>query len=100
MGAGMSGRGRGEDSIYFDHRGAECADPDDRLHKGCGGRWAASVSLGFELDGKRVRKVVTGKTKTAVTDKLRALHRNLDQGIRVRANYTVANCLDDWLATR
>jgi integrase len=96
----MNRRGRGEDSIYFDHRGTECADPDDRLHKGCSGRWAASVSLGFGPNGKRVRKVVTGKTKTAVMDKRRALHRNLDLGIRVRANYTVADCLDDWLATR
>lgn len=58
-------RGRGEDLIFFDHRGSQCvADPHDDLHKPCSGRWTASVSLGFWPDGKRIRRTVTGQTKT------------------------------------
>ena len=42
-------RGYGEDGIYFDHR-------DSVLHKTCSGRWRGVVSLGFDTDGKRIRK--------------------------------------------
>lgn len=75
----MGKRGQGEDSVYFDHRrGAWVADPDDDLHKPCRGRWAAAVSLGFGPDGKRIRRKVTGKTKTAVKDQLRTLRREIE----------------------
>ena len=60
-------RGYGEDSIYFDHA-AECRDAQH--HRGCRGRWRGSVSLGFGPDGKRVRRKVSGRTKTEVKDKL------------------------------
>jgi integrase len=72
-------------------------DPDDDLHKPCHGRWAASVSLGFGPDGKRIRRTVTGQTKTVVKDKLRDLHREIESGVKTRATYTVAECLDGWL---
>jgi integrase len=42
---------------------------------------------------------VTGKTKTEVRDKLRKLHRELERGVRSSASYTVAEALDDWLAS-
>ena len=48
--------------------------------------------------GKRVRKTVTGLTKTAVKTKLRQLRQELDNGVRSSATYTVSNALDDWLA--
>ena len=32
------------------------------------------VSLGFDADGKRIRKKVSGQTRTEVEDKLKALH--------------------------
>ena len=54
-------RARGDDSIYFDAAN-DC--------------WTAAVSLGFTPDGKRrVRRKVTGRTKTVVKDKLKALRR-------------------------
>lgn len=54
-------RARGDDSIYFD------------TANNC---WTAAVSLGFTPDGKRrVRRKVTGRTKTVVKDKLKALRR-------------------------
>jgi hypothetical protein len=73
--AGASRRGYGEDGIYFDHRG-DCRD--SALHKTCAGRWRGVVSLGFDADGKRLRRKVSGQTKAEVRDKLKALHSELD----------------------
>ncbi len=43
----------------FEHRnGHECTDPE--FHRHCAGRWRGSVSLGFDADGKRIRRRVTG----------------------------------------
>ena len=75
-------RGHGEDSIYFDQTN---------------NHWVGAVSLGYKA-GRRVRKTVTGRTKTAVKTKLRQLRQELDNGVRSSATYTVGNALDDWLA--
>src|SRR5215510_6152613 len=75
-------RGHGEDSIYFD-RANNC--------------YVGAVSLGHKA-GKRVRRKVTGRTKTEVKAKLRQLRHELDSGVRSSATYTVGNALDDWLA--
>src|SRR5271165_596596 len=48
--------------------------------------------------GKRVRRKVTGRTKTEVKAKLRDLRHDLDSGVRPSGTYTVGNALDDWLA--
>ena len=87
-------RAYGEDSIYFDHT-SECRDAGH--HRGCSGRWRGSVSLGFGPEGKRVRRKVSGRTKTEVKDKLQGLHDELRQGIRSSPTYTVQNAVDDWL---
>jgi integrase len=92
---GRKRRGFGEDSIYFDHAG-ECRDGEH--HRSCPGRWRGSVSLGFGPDGKRVRRVVNGRTKTVVKDKLQDLHDELRDGIRCSPTYTVQGAVDDWLA--
>jgi hypothetical protein len=77
-------RGHHEDSIYFD---------------ASKNRWIGAISLGFSPDGQqRERPKVRGKTKAEVRDKLRALHRELEAGLRVSATYTVASCIRDWLA--
>lgn len=55
------------------------------------------MSLGYK-GGKRVRRKVTGRTKTEVRTKLRDLRRDLDNGVRSSATYTVGDALDDWLA--
>jgi hypothetical protein len=59
--------------------------------------WVAAVSLGYK-GGKRVRRKVTGRTKTEVRTKLRDLRRDLDSGVRSSATYTVGAALNDWLA--
>jgi hypothetical protein len=88
-------RGYGEDGIYFDHR-ADCKD--GAQHKTCAGRWRGVVSLGFSADGKRIRKKVSGKTRTEVKEKLKELHSELDAGVRTVQRYTVTDAVADWLA--
>ena len=56
------------------------------------------VSLGFAADGKRIRKKVSGKTRTEVKDKLKALHSELDAGVRTEQGYTVETAVAEWLA--
>ena len=56
------------------------------------------VSLGYAADGKRIRKKVSGQTRTEVKDKLKALHSELDAGVRTAAGYTVDMAVTDWLA--
>jgi integrase len=89
-----SDSGYGEDGIYFDHRGDR---RDGVHHKTCSGRWRGVVSLGFDADGKRIRRKVGGQTKAEVKDKLKALHSELDAGIRTTAAYTVEKAVTDWL---
>ena len=92
-------RGWGEDSIHFEHRGGPCRDPE--RHNGCPGVWRGAVSLGYSPDGQhRIRRKVSGKTKTAVKDRLKALHADLDTGITPKAGYsayTVRQAAEDWL---
>ena len=87
-------RGYGEYGIYFDHRG-DCRDGVH--HKTCVGRWRGVVSLGFDANGKRIRRKVSGQTKAEVKDKLKTLHSELDAGIRTTAAYTVEKAVTDWL---
>lgn len=84
MAATARRRGYGEDSVYFD------------AANNC---WTGAVSLGYAPDGKRrIRRKVTGQTKTEVRDKLRALHRELDAGVCSSPSYTMALCIEDWLS--
>ena len=55
-------------------------------------------SLGYAADGKRIREKVSGQTRTEVKDKLKALHSELDAGVRTAAGYTVDMAVTDWLA--
>ena len=77
-------RARGEDSIFYDQSR---------------NRWAGTITVGWKPDGRRDRIIVRGRTKTEVKDKLRAKHTELAAGIRTPANYTVEQCLKDWLQT-
>jgi integrase len=87
-------RGWGQDGIFFEHD-APCRDSD--RHRHCEGRWRGVISLGFGADGKRIRRKVSGKTKATVQDRLKALHADLDTGIRATPNYTVRRAAEDWL---
>src|SRR5216683_4580154 len=91
-------RRRGEDGISFEHRGP-CRDPE--RHRHCTGLWRGEITLGYTEAGRRTRRKVSGKTKTAVLDKLRELHNELGEGIIPKtgyAHYTVRQAAEDWLA--
>jgi hypothetical protein len=78
----VSRRGRGEDAIYF----ATAKN-----------RYVGSVSLGYGPDGKRIRRKVFGKTKQEVRDRLKALHQEMNSGVRSSSTYTVRQTVEDWL---
>jgi len=75
-------RGHGEDAIYFD---------------AAKNRFVGAISVGFGPGGKRIRRKVTGRTKTEVRDKLKAAHAELDRGLHTSATYTVQHAVDGWL---
>jgi integrase len=78
-----SRRGRGEYSVYKD-----------------GDRWRGAISLGFDADGNRIRKKVSGRTKAEVMDKLRELGAQLNRGAPIpNDRLTVGDFLDRWLLT-
>jgi hypothetical protein len=75
-------RGHGEDAIYF---------------AAAKNRYVGAVSLGYTPEGKRIRRKVYGRTKQDVRDKLKALHQELEAGIRSPVGYTVRDAMQDWL---
>src|SRR5450432_1629123 len=90
-----SRRGWGEDGIFFEHTGL-CRD--ETRHRNCPGRWRGVISLGHSPDGKRIRRKVSGKTRAVVQERLKALHGDLDSGVKASPNYTVRRAAQDWLA--
>lgn len=78
----MGRRGNGEGSIY--------RAPD--------GRWRGAIDLGW-VDGKRKRRLVSGKTRNEVAAKLREAQKAADQGVETDARMTVGKWLDHWLET-
>jgi hypothetical protein len=81
-------RSRGEDAIYF---------------ASAKNRYVGSVSLGYGPDGKRIRRKVLGKTKQEVRDRLKALHKEMDAGVKSSKTYTVreavgTGCARAWTA--
>jgi integrase len=75
-------RSRGEDAIYF----ATAKN-----------RYVGSVSLGYGPDGKRICRKVFGRTKQEVREKLKALHQEMNAGVRSSSTYTVRETVEDWL---
>jgi integrase len=75
-------RGHGEDGIYLD---------------AARNRYMGAVSLGYGPDGKRIRRKVSGKTKQEVRDKLKALHQEINAGVRSSRTYSVRAAVEDWV---
>jgi integrase len=77
-------RGRGEGGIY--QRGD--------------GLWTASVSLGYNAEGRRLRRVIYGSTKKEVQDKLRDEQNKVGSGLmpdaqRIKVSEFLTSWLDD-----
>jgi hypothetical protein len=73
--------GHGEGSVYRD---------------AANGTRVGAISLGWRPDASRIRRQVTGRTKTEVRDKLKELQAEADTGLKTSASYTVAKAVDDW----
>lgn len=62
------------------------------------GRWSASVTVGVNANGRRVRKTVYGRTKAEAQEKLLRLQgQKLDGMLADSGKLTVAGFLDKWL---
>ncbi|WP_300614406.1 tyrosine-type recombinase/integrase [Trebonia sp.] len=59
--------------------------------------YVGTISLGFTVDGKRVRRTARGRTKAEVKNKLDELHTEIKAGIHTPATYTIEQCVKDWL---
>src|SRR4051794_3230761 len=60
--------------------------------------YIGAISLGFDGRGNRKRIKRRGRTKAAVTDKLRKAVDALETGIDASDSYTVGDAVRDWLA--
>ena len=64
------------------------------------GRWCAVVSLGYDNDGKRVRKIFYGWTRSEVAMKMTAaLGEKLNGGHASVINDDLRTLIHDWLVT-
>src|SRR3569832_2279101 len=62
------------------------------------GRWEATITVGYNQQGKRLRKTIYGWTKTAVMEELTRLQGNkLDGSLTAPNRQTVATFLTTWL---
>lgn len=78
----MARRGHGEGSIY----------------RRKDGRWTASISLGFDSQGRMKRRYVYGRTRREVAEKLAVLQEQRRQGkLASPARETLGEFLDRWL---
>jgi integrase len=82
--------------VSFEHaKGTSCTDT--KFHRHCQGRWRGSVSLGFDAQGKRIRRRVTAPTKTAALEAMAALREELGQAPRSSRAYTLRQAVEEWL---
>ena len=77
-------RGNGEGSIF---------------QRSSDGRWFGVVLMGADSRGRLIRRSVSARTRTEVVDKMKALQRQVDDGLQAPdAQMTVARLLDRWYA--
>ena len=73
-------------------------DRTARQHRNCPGRWRGAISLGWSADRKtRIRRKVSGPTKTAVKDELDRIREEMTEGVRTSGTYTLQQAVDAWL---
>jgi integrase len=69
------------------------------IHKRKDGRWEARIDLGFDLEGKRRRKSVYGRTRREVGAQLTQLLSDKQKGLPIPVNdrLTLQQFMDHWL---
>ena len=79
-------RGRGEGGVY---------------QRESDGRWCGSITVGFDVNGKRIRKTVYGKTKRQCLDKLHELKTQKKAGtVPSGKRVTVREFLLSWVEAK
>lgn len=64
------------------------------------GRWAATITIGTDTNGKRQRRTVYGVTKRGVTEALTKLqNQRLDGSLIARERLTVTDLIERWLTS-
>jgi len=61
------------------------------------GRWVASITLGFDENGKQLLRTVTGKTASEVRSRIAVVRKQI-WGPQLDDATTVSQLLDRWLA--
>jgi hypothetical protein len=62
-------------------------------------RWIASVTTGYNSNGKRIVRKASGKTKTEAKEKLKEILRDHEDGLAVASHsLTVKHAVEDWLS--
>lgn len=79
---------------------AKRADGEGTISKRNDGRWEGKISLGYDGEGKRIRRTVYGRTQGAVKDKLERLKNRLGTGMHADTGLTVSVYLERWLEER
>src|SRR5947207_1788193 len=70
------------------------------IHQRSNGRWEATVSVGYNAEGKRRRHTVYGSTKAEVLEKLTSLQsRKLGGTLGEATNLNMVDFLNQWLET-
>ena len=78
---------------------AKGADGRSSIHRSVDGGWEGWISLGVGPDGRRRRKHVRGRTRSAVAAKVREIEQSRDAGCRWDGRMpTVAEWLEHWIA--
>jgi integrase len=68
------------------------------IYQRADGRWVGSVSLGYDGQGKRKRRVVYGETKNDVAKELRKLQTSADAGaVAESGRLTLGEFVNHWL---
>lgn len=69
------------------------------IYKRKDGRWCGAVLLGYDFEGKPIRKYIYGKTRREVAEKLSKLLQDRDTGLLTpsKENYTLGQWLELWL---
>ena len=61
------------------------------------GRWVASITLGFDPNGKQLRRTVTGKTASEVRHRMAEVRKQI-LGPQLDGGTTMSQLLDRWLS--
>ena len=70
---------------------------DGSIYMRSDGRWAASLTVGYE-GGRRIRRTLYGKTQAVVRERLQQAREDVRHGVApAPQRLTVATYLDGWL---